>query len=91
LQLLLYLQDKDQTIATLTGEHTNLSSALNAAETRVNELYADHTRLEDEMATRIEVLEKLRTLVLELEKEKRDVQQRYNRQVTVYFFLLSLA
>jgi hypothetical protein len=34
------------------------------------------------MAARIEVAEKLRTQVRELEKEKRDIQRRYNEQVS---------
>ena len=33
------------------------------------------------MAARIEVAEKLRSQVRELEKEKRDIQRRYNEQV----------
>jgi DNA-binding XRE family transcriptional regulator len=77
------VQDKDQTITLLTTENASLTSSLNAAKTRVNELYADHRRLEDEMATRIEVAEKLRQQVRDLEKEKRDVLRRYNEQVTV--------
>jgi len=36
------------------------------------------------MAARIEVAEKLRTQVRELEKEKRDVQRRYNEQVSIH-------
>ena len=36
--------------------------------------------MEEEMATRIEVIDKLRTQVKELEKEKRDTQRRYNEQ-----------
>ncbi len=35
------------------------------------------------MAARMEVVEKLRTQVRELEKEKRDVQRRYNEQVGI--------
>jgi predicted nuclease with TOPRIM domain len=76
------LQTKDQTISTLTAENNNFQSALNAAETRLNEFYADQSRMEEEMAARIEVAEKLRTQVRELEKEKRDVQRRYNEQVS---------
>lgn len=39
------------------------------------------------MATRIEVAEKLRSQVRELEKEKRDIQRLYNEQVSVVTFL----
>ena len=56
-------------------------STLNAAETRLNELYTEQNRMEEEMAARIEVVEKLRTQVRELEKEKRDLHRRYNEQV----------
>jgi predicted nuclease with TOPRIM domain len=76
------LQTKDQTISTLTTENNNFQSALNAAETRLNEFYADQSRIEEEMAARIEVAEKLRTQVRELEKEKRDALRRYNEQVS---------
>ena len=76
------LQNKEQTIATLGAENDNLTSALTSAETRVNELYADQGRMEEEMVARIEVAEKLRAQVRELEKEKRDVQRRYNEQVS---------
>lgn len=43
--------------------------------------------MEEEMATRIEVAEKLRSQVRELEKEKRDIQRLYNEQVSVVAFL----
>jgi chromosome segregation ATPase len=81
LQLLLQIQIKDHTINSLTSENANLSSALGAAESRLNDLYADQSRMEDEMAARIEVAEKLREQVRELEREKRDIQRRYNEQV----------
>jgi predicted nucleic acid-binding Zn-ribbon protein len=83
LQLLVQLQDKDQIIGNLSAEHDNLTSALTSAEIRVNELYADQSRMDDEMATRIEVAEKLRSQIRDLEKEKRDIQRRYNEQVGV--------
>lgn len=58
-----------------------MSSSLNTAEGRLAELYADQGRAEDELAARIEVIEKLRSQVRDLEKEKRDIQRRYNEQV----------
>ena len=45
------------------------------------ELYADQRRAEDELGARIEVIEKLRSQVRELEKERRDLLRRYNEQV----------
>lgn len=75
------MQDKEQTITGLKSENDSLSSALHTAETRLGELYADQSRMEEEMSARIEVIEKLRNQTRELEKEKRDAQRRYNEQV----------
>jgi hypothetical protein len=61
-------------------------SALNLAESRLNDLYVDQARMEEEMAARIEVSEKLRAQVRELEREKRDLQRRYNEQVRICLF-----
>ncbi|KAK7064133.1 hypothetical protein R3P38DRAFT_3301727 [Favolaschia claudopus] len=72
-QLLVQVQNKDETITTLSGENTNLNSALHAAETRINELYTEQSRSEAELAQRIEISENLRAQVRELEKEKRDI------------------
>jgi hypothetical protein len=81
-QLLVQLQNKDQSIKTLTDENANFSTALNTAEARLYEFYTEQARMEDEMSTRIEVAEKLRTQVRELEKERRDLHRRYNEQVS---------
>ena len=75
------VQDKDQVIVTLKSETHNLNSALHNAETRLTELYGDQNRMEEEMAARIEVIDKLRFQLKEMEKEKRDVLRRYNEQV----------
>jgi hypothetical protein len=80
-QLLLRLQDKDQLISNYVTENLNLTSSLTAAETRVGELYAEQSRWEMELAQRIDISEKLREQVRDLEKEKRDIQRRYNEQV----------
>ncbi|TFK41048.1 hypothetical protein BDQ12DRAFT_646758 [Crucibulum laeve] len=83
-QLLLQLQTKDNSISVLTAENDTLTSALNAAETRLNELYADQSRSESDLAQRIDITDKLRVQVRELEKEKRDLQRRYNEQTTTF-------
>ncbi|TFY61943.1 hypothetical protein EVJ58_g4188, partial [Rhodofomes roseus] len=83
-QLLVQLQDKDQTIATLTTDNDNVNSALKTAETRLAEMYAEQNRMEEEMAARIDIAEKLRTQVRDLEKDKRDIQRRYNEQATTF-------
>lgn len=68
-------------ISSYTTENNNLTQALSGAETRLNELYAEQSRWEAELAQRIDISEKLRDQVRELEKEKRDLQRRYNEQV----------
>lgn len=78
------VQNRDQTILDLTSENDNLTSALNSAETRINELYTEQSRSEVELAQRIDISEKLRAQVRELEKERRDVQRRYNEQVGLF-------
>ncbi|KAJ3558513.1 hypothetical protein NM688_g883 [Phlebia brevispora] len=83
-KLLVQVQDKDQTISTLKTETHNLSTALHGAETRLAEMYADQNRMEEEMAARMEVMEKLRIQVKELEKEKRDTLRRYNEQTATF-------
>ncbi|KIP12462.1 hypothetical protein PHLGIDRAFT_113552 [Phlebiopsis gigantea 11061_1 CR5-6] len=83
-KLLVQLQDKEQIITGLRTENDNLSSALHAAETRVSEHYADQGRMEEDLAARIEVIDKLRSQVRELEKEKRDGQRRYNEQTATF-------
>lgn len=55
-------------IASLTAENDNVMSALNTTESRLNEMYVDQARMEEEMAARIEVSEKLRAQVRELER-----------------------
>lgn len=83
-QLLLQLQDKDQLISNYLTENSNLTSALSGAETRLNELYGEQSRWEMDLAQRIDISEKLREQVRELEKEKRDLQRRYNEQTATF-------
>ncbi|EIW86611.1 hypothetical protein CONPUDRAFT_115123 [Coniophora puteana RWD-64-598 SS2] len=83
-QLLIQVQNKDNTISDLTKENASLLSTLNAAETSLNDLYAEQARMEDEMAARIDVSDKLRAQLRELEKEKRDLQRRYNEQTSTF-------
>ncbi|EIN14183.1 hypothetical protein PUNSTDRAFT_80329 [Punctularia strigosozonata HHB-11173 SS5] len=83
-QLLVQLQNKEQAVSELTAENDHLSSALNAAEGRLAELYTDQARQEEEMATRLEVMEKLRIQARELERDKRELQRRYNEQTSTF-------
>ena len=80
-QLLIRVQNKEQTISDLTAENDNLHASLNAAESRMAELYTDQARMEEETATRLDLVDMLRAQVLELEREKRDVLRRYDEQV----------
>ncbi|KAI6136731.1 hypothetical protein F5141DRAFT_1185626 [Pisolithus sp. B1] len=83
-QLMVQLQNKDHAIASLTSENDSLMSSLNAAESRLGDLYADQARMEEELAARIEVIDKLRSQTRDLEKEKRDLQRRYNEQMSTF-------
>ncbi|KAF8974032.1 hypothetical protein BDZ97DRAFT_1647833 [Flammula alnicola] len=83
-QLLVQLQDKEQLISNYVTENNNLTSALSGAETRLNELYTEQSRWEMDLAQRIDISEKLREQVRELEKEKRDIQRRYNEQTATF-------
>ena len=82
-QLLLRVQNKEQTISEITTENDSLSTSLNAAESRLTELYTDQARIEEETATRLELIDRLRAQVHDLEKEKREVLRRYNEQVSL--------
>ncbi|KAI6132735.1 hypothetical protein EV401DRAFT_1849355 [Pisolithus croceorrhizus] len=83
-QLMVQLQNKDHAIASLASENDSLMSSLNAAESRLGDLYADQARMEEELAARIEVIDKLRSQTRDLEKEKRDLQRRYNEQMSTF-------
>ncbi|KAF7320439.1 hypothetical protein MKEN_00828800 [Mycena kentingensis (nom. inval.)] len=82
--LLVKVEEKEQTIASLSTENANLTTALSAAEARMNELYADQSRSEADLAQRIEITDNLRAQVRELEKEKRELQRRYNEQTNTF-------
>lgn len=75
------MQNKEQSITELVSENTQLTTALNAAETRLAELYADQARIEEDTAARLELVDRLRAQIQELEREKRDLHRRYNEQV----------
>ncbi|KAL5535590.1 hypothetical protein ACEPAF_3684 [Sanghuangporus sanghuang] len=83
-ELLLRVQNKEQSIAELASENGQLTTALNAAETRLAELYADQGRIEEDTAARLELVDRLRTQVQELEREKRDLLRRYNEQTETF-------
>ncbi|GAW09428.1 m serotype precursor [Lentinula edodes] len=68
-KLLVQLQDKDQTISTLGKENDDLTSALHAAEIRLNDLYAEQSRSEQELAQRIDISEKLRSQIQRTERQ----------------------
>lgn len=80
-QLLVQLQDNAQLLNNYVTENSSLTSALSAAESRLNDFYLEQSRWEMELAQRLDITEKLREQIRELEKEKRDLQRRYNEQV----------
>ncbi|KAG8906199.1 hypothetical protein FRB99_007415 [Tulasnella sp. 403] len=82
--LLLRLQNQEQAVTATTAENDNLAAALSVAESRLAELYSEQARMEEDMAARVELVEKLRIQVKELEKEKRDALRRYNEQTTTF-------
>ncbi|GAA5919438.1 hypothetical protein JCM1841_002390 [Sporobolomyces salmonicolor] len=61
-------------------ERRTLERELEGARTRADELLAEEGRMEEELAGRIEVLEKLRATVRELERDKREATKRYREQ-----------
>ncbi|KIJ45289.1 hypothetical protein M422DRAFT_251468 [Sphaerobolus stellatus SS14] len=83
-ELLVRLQGKDAQIAEFRQENDTLTSAFHAAESRLAELYADQGRAEEEMATRMEIAEKLRSQVRDLEREKREALRRYAEQTASF-------
>ncbi|KAI5124625.1 hypothetical protein M0805_004235 [Coniferiporia weirii] len=83
-ELLVRIQNKEQGLTELTAENANLGTALSAAETRLAELYSDQARVEEETVARLELVDRLRAQVQELEREKRDVFRRYNEQTATF-------
>ncbi|GAA5889770.1 hypothetical protein JCM5296_002337 [Sporobolomyces johnsonii] len=61
-------------------ERRRLERELDGARTRADELLVEEGRMEEELAGRIEVLEKLRATVRELERDKREATKRYREQ-----------
>jgi predicted nuclease with TOPRIM domain len=86
-KLMVKVQEHETTIAGLTSDNTTLHTAIAAAETRITELYEDQARMEDELAARNVVTEKLRNQIRELEKEERDLRKRYNDQVSTHVLI----
>lgn len=65
-----------------------MTTNLNTAETRLAELYADQARAEEETVARLELVDRLRAQIQEIEREKREVLRRYNEQVIYFLYLL---
>ncbi|KAF8507731.1 hypothetical protein JB92DRAFT_3089474 [Gautieria morchelliformis] len=68
----------------LTTENATVMSTLHAAELRLAELYADQSRMEEDVATRMEIAEKLRSHVRDLERENREALRRYMEQTATF-------
>ncbi|KAF8501895.1 hypothetical protein JB92DRAFT_2975132 [Gautieria morchelliformis] len=83
-ELLVRLQEKETQLKELTTENATVTSTLHAAESRLAELYADQSRMEEDVATRMEIAEKLRSQVRDLEREKREALRRYTEQTATF-------
>ncbi|KAF8313809.1 hypothetical protein DL93DRAFT_2228267 [Clavulina sp. PMI_390] len=82
--LLVRVQELEATINGLNTTNTTLHTSITDAEVRIAELYDDQARMEDELASRNVVTEKLRNEIHELEKEERDLRKRYNDQTQTF-------
>lgn len=78
------MQEKEAQITELTTENASITSTFHAAESRLTELYADQSRMEEDISTRMEIAEKLRAQVRDLEKEKREALRRYTEQAATF-------
>jgi hypothetical protein len=78
------LQEKETQLTELTTENATINSTLHTAESRLAELYADQSRMEEDVATRMEIAEKLRSQVRDLEREKREALRRYTEQTATF-------
>jgi chromosome segregation ATPase len=82
------LQENEHQIETLQSESDELKGSLKDAETRLSEFYTDQARMEDDLAAHHAIAEKLREQLKEVEKEKRDLNRRYNEQVSLHLLVL---
>ncbi|KAM0745742.1 hypothetical protein T439DRAFT_384060 [Meredithblackwellia eburnea MCA 4105] len=64
----------------LFSEYDSLAKDFELAKTKIDELLNEEGRMEEELAGRIEVVDKLRSSVRELERDKRDAEKRYRDQ-----------
>ncbi|KAI5480396.1 hypothetical protein MNV49_000971 [Pseudohyphozyma bogoriensis] len=64
----------------LVGENRALERDFENAKGKIDDLLNEESRMEAELAGRIEVLDKLRSSVRELERERRDGEKRYREQ-----------
>ncbi|KAG8816162.1 hypothetical protein FRC17_000408 [Serendipita sp. 399] len=83
-ELRLRIQDLDSTVSSLAAENAKLQTSLTQIENRLTEVYADQARMDNELAVRHELAEKLRAQIREFEKEKRELTRRYNEQTAAF-------
>lgn len=75
-------QVKDDRATHVEEDRVRVEHQLDAAKRRIDELLHEQNRTEDELSGRIEVLDKLRATVRELEREKKEATKRYREQVS---------
>ncbi|KAF8486649.1 hypothetical protein JB92DRAFT_3130814 [Gautieria morchelliformis] len=68
----------------LTTGNATVLSTLHAAGSRLAVLYADQSRMEEDIVTCMEIAEKRRSQVQDLEREKREVLRRYTEQTATF-------
>ncbi|KAG8840648.1 hypothetical protein FRB91_005841, partial [Serendipita sp. 411] len=83
-ELRLRIQDLDNTVSTLAADNAKLQTSLTQTENRLTEFYADQARMDNELAVRHELAEKLRGQLREFEREKRELTRRYNEQTAAF-------
>ena len=81
-QALEQAQARDDHAARAEEDRTRLSKDIDASKRRIDELLSEQARMEDELSGRIEVLDKLRANVRELEREKKEATKRYREQAS---------
>ncbi|BGP47259.1 hypothetical protein JCM10450v2_003111 [Rhodotorula kratochvilovae] len=74
------LERLEEEVSEEREERRRLEREVEGARSRVDELLADQGRMEEELGGRIEVLDKLRGTIRDLEREKREATKRYREQ-----------
>ncbi len=83
------IQDLDSTVSNLANENAKLQTTLTQAESRLSEYYTEQSRMDQELGVRMDLAEKLRAQLRDMEKEKRELTKRYQDQVSRFMYRLN--